>query len=115
MQDYKDGNMCVTKNRGKWRVTGLFDLMEARFGHQLEDLPRQYAAYLDAQRPDLVSAFLSGYGLTDGDLGLFNCFMVIDRLIVWEYGVRAGKWWSDDETFSDRIQKYPLNAVPDPN
>lgn len=115
MQDYKYGNMCVTKNRGKWKVTGLFDLMEARFGHQLEDLPRQYAAYLGAQRPDLASAFLAGYGLTDNDLGLFNCFMVVDRLIVWEYGVRVGKWWSEGETFSDWMQRYCLGAVPVPN
>ncbi len=115
MQDYKDANMCVAKTEGGWRVTGLFDLMEARFGHRLEDLPRQYAAYLDIQRPDLASAFLSAYGLTDDDLGLLNCFMVIDRLIVWEYGVRVGKWWPDSETFADWIQRYCLDAAPVPN
>lgn len=106
MQDYKDGNLCVTEAKGSWKVTGLFDLMEARFGHPLEDLPRQYAAYLEAQRPDLANSFLARYGLSKGDLGLLDCFMVVDRLIVWEYGVRVGKWWSADETFSDWVQKY---------
>ena len=106
MQDYKDGNMCVTKVENEWKVTGLFDLMEARFGHRLEDVPRQCAAYLDAQRPDLAHHFLAGYGVSDNDLGLLDCFMIVDRLLVWEYGVRVGKWWSADETFSDWLQKY---------
>ena len=109
MQDYKDGNLCVTETEGGWKITGLFDLMEARFGHAFEDLPRQYAAYLEAQRPDLANSFLAGYGLKDEDLVFFDCFMVVDRLIVWEYGVRMGKWWSADETFSDWIQKYRLS------
>ena len=112
MQDYKDGNMCVSKIDKHWKVTGLFDLMEARFGHPLEDLPRQYAAYLDAQHPECAAAFLTGYGLKDENVSLFNLFMILDRLVVWEFGVRVGKWWSDGETFLDWVERYSLFEVP---
>ena len=111
MEDYKDDNMCVTKTHKGWKVTGLFDLMGARFGHPLEDLPRQYAVYLDTRRPECAAAFLAGYGLTEEDIPLFNLFMLIDRLIVWEFGVREGKWWPE-ETFCDWVEKYSLTKVP---
>ena len=112
MQDYKDGNMCVDKLDSQWRVTGLFDLMEGRFGHPLEDLPRQYATYLDSQRPGCAAAFLAGYGVTKEDIALFDLFMLIDRLIVWEFGVREGKDWFEGKSFLEWSEPYRLANSP---
>ena len=111
LQDYKDGNMCVAKVGDSWQVTGLFDLMEARFGHRLEDLPRQYAVYIDAQRLDLAASFLQGYGLTRDDTNLFNRFLAIDRLIVWEYFARNVEGRGEN-ILSEWMKRYSPVALP---
>ncbi|MEM7735796.1 MAG: aminoglycoside phosphotransferase family protein [Deinococcota bacterium] len=110
LQDYKADNTCVTKNNDDWQVTGIFDLMEARFGHCLEDLPRQYATYIDAQQLDLANEFLLGYNLDESDLPLLDCFIIIDRLIVWEYVCRNIKSWQE-ESFLKWVQNYCLTDL----
>ena len=112
MEDYKDDNMCVAKKGNEWKVTGLFDLMGAKFGHPLEDLPRQYAVYLDIQRPECAAAFLAGYGVTKEDVALFNLFMLIDRLIIWEFGIREGKDWFEGKSFLAWSEPHRLADSP---
>ncbi|MEM6430834.1 MAG: aminoglycoside phosphotransferase family protein [Deinococcota bacterium] len=110
LQDYKADNTCVMKVNSDWQVTGIFDLMEARFGHHLEDLPRQHATYIDAQQLDLADEFLLVYDLAESDLPLLNCFIIIDRLIVWEYMCRNIDAWKE-KPFSKWVQKYCLTNL----
>src|SRR6185295_14433221 len=58
--DYKLNNLAVSKVGGDWRVTGLFDLHEARFGDGALDLVRQTCSYRDTE-PALARVFVEAY------------------------------------------------------
>jgi hygromycin-B 7''-O-kinase len=95
MQDYKPENMLVKKVNNKWKISGIFDLMESYIGNGESDLSRMYAMYLDNDRRDLANIFLNEYikvrGNTKLDSGFkerFNIFMIHDRVIVWSWTVR---------------------------
>jgi aminoglycoside phosphotransferase (APT) family kinase protein len=96
MNDYQEGNvvvMSVEGALGAWRVSGVFDLMEAHFGNREMDLCRQVALYLEAGRPELAAAFVRAYDrhrpLPPGAARRFPLFMLRDRLIVWAYVQRT--------------------------
>jgi aminoglycoside phosphotransferase (APT) family kinase protein len=96
MNDYKEGNAVVLPDAGSpggWRVSGVFDLMEAHVGNREMDLCRQVALYLEAGRPELAEAFVRAYDrarpLPPGAAARFPLFMLRDRLIVWEYVQRT--------------------------
>jgi hypothetical protein len=73
-------------------VTGLFDLMEAHFGHAESDLSRMFCFYVGVDRPDLARVFVATYSKLLGDrIGLprrFTPFVIHDRAIVWEWRQR---------------------------
>ena len=58
--DYKLNNLTVMQSGDGWRVSGLFDLHEARFGDGARDLARQTCSYLDTD-PELASVFVDSY------------------------------------------------------
>jgi len=51
MEDYKEGNLVVMQQEGRWQVSGIFDLMEAHFGDGEADLSRPIAEYLNEVNP----------------------------------------------------------------
>jgi len=49
--DYKLNNLTVSQEGGRWHVSGLFDLHEARFGEGTLDLVRQACSYPTRNQP----------------------------------------------------------------
>ncbi len=89
MQDFKPSNMLIDRVGDRWQVTGLFDLMEAHFGHGEADLSRMFCFYVGVDRADLAHVFVATYSKLLGDpIGLprrFAPFVIHDRAIVWEW------------------------------
>ena len=111
MQDYKPGNMVVDKVEGKWQVTGLFDLMEASFGHPESDISRMFAVYIEKGRKDLAYAFVNTYLQRniniDKFVNRFPLFMLHDRSIIWEWVQRTNRvWWDKNWTFKDWMSTF---------
>jgi aminoglycoside phosphotransferase (APT) family kinase protein len=111
MQDYKPGNMVVDKVAGKWQVTGLFDLMEASFGHPEADLSRMFAFYIEKRRENLAYAFINSYLEDNIDLNSFikrfPLFMLHDRSIKWEWVQRTDNaWWDTSWTFREWVSNF---------
>ena len=106
MQDFKPGNMVVDRVDGRWQVTGLFDLMEASFGHPEADISRLWTVYVASGRDDLAYAFLNAYlpatVNVDRFVQRFPLFMLHDRAIIWEWVQRTGRaWWDRRWTFRE--------------
>jgi len=91
MEDYKEGNVVLRRDGKGWEVSGVFDLMGCYFGDGEADLSRVLAEYFD-ESPHLAVAFARTYldlrpprpGFTER----FAVFMLLDRMILWEYVVR---------------------------
>ncbi len=88
MQDYKEGNVVFDKSSGRWSVSGVFDLMESHFGDGESDLSRTVATYIE-EHPSLARQFVREY-LTlrpprDGFAERFSAYMMLERIIIWEY------------------------------
>ena len=110
MEDYKEGNLVVMQNAGKWQVSGLFDLMEAYFGDGEADLSRPIAEYFNVD-PQLSRAFFSGYcsqkALRPGFAQRFPVYMLLDRALLWEFFQRNNmRWWGKEWTFRDWAGQY---------
>jgi hygromycin-B 7''-O-kinase len=88
MEDFKEGNVVFEQRGGSWRVSGLFDLMGAHFGNPEADLSRTSAWYFD-ENPQLAREFILTYLSTHpappGFGSLFRIFMLLDRMIIWEF------------------------------
>lgn len=115
MQDFKPGNMVVEEKNGKYRVSGLFDFMEASFGHPEADLSRMFSVYIEKNRYDLAYIFVNSYLSKNVDLEKFvirfPLFMLHDRAIIWEYRQRKPRdwknvFWNDDYTFRQWFSNY---------
>lgn len=91
--DYKPGNLCLEQTDGVWRISGLFDFHEARFGNGMQDLVRQGCSYLDHHR-DLAAAFVQAFLDQRGDDkridALMRLFILNDRLKIWAWFARPG-------------------------
>jgi len=104
LQDYKEANLTVSRRSGaheNWRVTGVFDLMEAFAGDGEADLVRSTAGYLD-YAPALARAFVDAYfdrlPQRPGFAARYALYMLRDRLIYWEYFHRPGQRWKHEQT-----------------
>jgi aminoglycoside phosphotransferase (APT) family kinase protein len=109
--DYKLGNLCVVEEDGAWRVSGLFDLHESRFGDGASDLCRQLCSYLDTD-VELAGVFLDAYRAR-ADLGpaieaRFALYLVNDRMKFWDYFTRPPKRasWLEGHTFRSWVGRY---------
>lgn len=91
MEDYKEGNVVFRRNQQGWEVSGVFDLMGCYFGDGEADISRTAAEYFDAA-PELAREFIGAYlNLRPPRPGFgarFPIYMMLDRLIIWEYLVR---------------------------
>lgn len=110
MEDYKEDNLVVTQDGERWRVSGLFDLMEAYFGDGEVDLSRPIAEYFIVD-PQLSRAFFSGYrsrkALRPGFAKRFPVYMLLDRALLWEFFLRNNmRWWDKRWTFRDWADRY---------
>lgn len=112
LRDYKEANLTVEKERNNWRVSGVFDLMEALFGDGELDLVRQLTAYMEEDF-SLAKAFLDGYQkdspLRSGANKRLALYIVYDRMIVWEYFHRPEHlhmWWYSEKTPKEWITPY---------
>ncbi len=110
MEDYKEGNLVVTQRGKRWQVSGVFDLMEAHFGDGEADLSRPIAEYLN-EDPQLAGAFFAAYrthtSLRPGFARRFPIYMLLDRVILWEFFQRQGwRWWPEAWTFRNWASQY---------
>jgi aminoglycoside phosphotransferase (APT) family kinase protein len=93
MQDYQEGNVVVERDGAdEWRVSGVFDLGGAYFGDCEADLHRMLCVYLD-EDAELAREFVRTYlKLRPPRAGFderFPAYMLLDRLIIWEYVQRT--------------------------
>jgi hygromycin-B 7''-O-kinase len=109
--DYKLGNLCVAEQDGSWRVSGIFDLHESRFGDGASDLCRQICSYLDTDE-GLAGMFLEAYR-AHADLGpaieaRMALYLINDRMKLWEYFTRPPKRAAGLEgtTFRSWVGRY---------
>jgi|SRR3989339_384881 len=110
MHDYQISNMVVDKVEGRWRVAGLFDLMENYFGDGESDLSRVFVAYSE-ENEDLAYAFLNSYfsktRVRPGFEKRWPVYMVLDRIVIWEWAQRNEKcWWNPEFTFKQWIENW---------
>jgi hygromycin-B 7''-O-kinase len=113
MRDYKAGNLTFQRAAelaGGWRVSGVFDLMEAHFGDAEADLSRPIAMYLEAGKPYLAREFLARYRRTrpapHDAAARFKLYMLRDRLIIWEYLRRPENTWREHRTLRQWASRY---------
>jgi hygromycin-B 7''-O-kinase len=109
--DYKLNNLAVSPDGAGYRVSGLFDLHEARFGDGLLDIVRQSCGYLDTE-PALARTFVASYAeraALDRDAGArLPLYVVNDRLKFWAYFTRpeARAKWTHGKTFRGWAEPY---------
>jgi hygromycin-B 7''-O-kinase len=88
MEDFKEGNVVFARNGGGWRIGGVFDLAGAHFGDPEADLSRTSASYFDESHElahQFVLAYLSKNPARPGFASRFQIFMLLDRMIIWEF------------------------------
>ncbi len=100
----------VHRGETGWRVTGVFDLMEAYFGDAEEDVVRPVFVYL-AHRPRLAPEFIRGYStskpLREGADERFRVYMLRDCLLIWEFGHRPSQGWlAGEPQFRTWAERY---------
>jgi hygromycin-B 7''-O-kinase len=116
MHDYGEHNATFEQTDELWGVSGVFDLMEAFFGDSEMDLSRQTAFYLD-EDPELARMFLRTYlGLLPARPGFqerFPVYMLLDRLVVWEYAQRPQEepWWDPELTLREWAEPYTASRI----
>ena len=104
--DYKLNNLTVMKDGGAWRVSGLFDLHEARFADGALDVVRTACSYLDTE-PELARVFRDAYG-KPLDPARMTLYVLNDRLKLWGYFSRPGidAEWLRGKTFRGWAHRY---------
>jgi len=116
MHDYGEHNVTFEQTDGLWRVSGVFDLMESFFGDREMDLSRQTAFYLE-ESTDLAHMFLRTYlrllPARPGFQERFPAYMLLDRLVVWEYAQRPQQepWWDLGLTLREWAEPYTASRV----
>ena len=119
MQDYKEGNAAAERKDGVWHISGVFDYMEAYFGDGEADLSRSVAAYAD-EDVELARTFVSAYmeqarvcnrSLRSDFAKRFPIYMLLDRLIIWQFAQRHGMWWDANLTLRDWAGSYASLVV----
>jgi len=112
LHDYKEANLTVSKQDNRWKVSGVFDLMEALIGDSDFDLVRQLAIYIE-QDLGWAKSFLDGYQKSASLRPLASkrlaLYMVYDRMVIWEYFHRpenVSQWWYDQRSIEGWINPY---------
>ena len=107
--DYKEGNLVVEQGESAWRVSGVFDYMDAQFGDGEQDLVRSAAEFAD-EDPALARAFLGAYAqrkpLHPRYADRFAVYMLYDRTLLWQFGQRHGVWWEPNLSLREWAGPY---------
>jgi hypothetical protein len=94
MHDYTEMNLAFERTDAGWRVSGIFDLMEAFFGDGDIDLSRQALRYMD-EDVELARAFVRRYlelrRVRAGFAERLRVYALWDRLVVWEFFQRPDR------------------------
>ena len=107
--DYKEGNAVASREDGRWRLSGVFDLMECYFGDPEEDFPRSVSDYEVRGRTrvfDFVEGYRSVAELRPGHRERFRIYMLRDCLLLWEYGQRNGIWYEPGQEFRPWAERF---------
>lgn len=99
MHDFKEGNANHEIIDGRWRVTGLFDLMEFFVGDGEMDLSRQAAGYFELDKraaTAFVGSYLARHPARPRFEERFRLYLLSDRLTIWDYGTQHG-WFKSGE------------------
>src|SRR5581483_11474898 len=100
---------------GRWQVSGVFDLHEARFADGTLDLVRQSCSYLDTE-PGLAEVFADAYRANVPKDRIVPARMALyvlnDRMKFWEFFGRPERraTWLEGHTFRSWTQRY-LDAI----
>lgn len=101
MEDFNRNNMVAEVSADSVTLTGLFDLMTFSFGDPLADLPRQFAMYLAEPGPYpglFVASYRTAAGIVLDEAAVRRAllYLILERLLVWEYfhrpGHQGGPW-----------------------
>jgi hygromycin-B 7''-O-kinase len=109
--DYKLNNLTVLQDQIGWRVAGIFDLHEARFGDGILDIVRQTCSYLDTD-PSMADWFVQSYlenvERDERIKQLLPLYVVNDRMKFWEYFSRpeVSATWREGKTFGEWSNRY---------
>lgn len=99
--DYKENNTSAERTGDSWRFTGVFDLGECYIGDGEYDLARTACSYVHFGA-DVLRAFFeaqaAGNPRRDGFRERMRLYILLDRLIIWEYGQRNGIWFPEGLT-----------------
>jgi len=89
-------------------VTGIVDWMTAEAGEPEADLVRMLSLYLGA--PESAGPFIEGYRSIqperDGFAERFPVYMLLDRLLIWEYGQRNDVWFDPGISMREWIEPF---------
>ena len=109
--DYKLNNLTLAKGEDGWRVSGVFDLHEARFADGALDIVRQACGYLDSESP-LAKVFVESYRTRappDPSIAQrIPLYVINDRMKLWEYFTRpeSRASWTEGKTFRGWAERY---------
>lgn len=119
LEDYKEGNTVAERKGGAWHITGVFDYQCAYFGDGEADLSRSVASF-SAEDNDLARAFLQAYmnqaadggrPLRTGFTTRFPLYMLLDRLIIWQFAQQHGVWIDASLTLREWASPYTSLSV----
>ena len=112
--DYKEGNVVADRADDGWRVNGIFDLGEAYIGDGEYDLARAVCDYHLRGR-DVLGAFVGAYAAArpprSGFAERMALYVLVDRLIIWEYGQRNNIWFKKGMTLRDFAEPFVTIAL----
>ena len=98
MMDFHENNILATQDTdGTWQL-GVVDFESAYVGDGERDVVRCCAAYA-VEEPELARPFVQMYAANSpfrpGHGERIRAYMLLDRLAVWGFALRYGKWWDD--------------------
>jgi hygromycin-B 7''-O-kinase len=114
MNDFKEGNTIAEKVSGRWRITGVVDLMEGYFGDGEADLSRILSEYNigEPSAEERVHAFLESYSRALGEraarpgfMKRFAIYLMMDQIILWSFGRQLG-WFDNVADFRSHCEQF---------
>ncbi len=107
--DYKEGNLLVERSKDSWKLSGILDFMTCAYGDGEQDLSRMTAS-LAFPNQDAARTFITAYRercpLRPGYKERFRIYMLMDRMILWQYGRQNKIWFPDNAVFRDFAKKF---------
>jgi aminoglycoside phosphotransferase (APT) family kinase protein len=100
--DYKEANTVMLRDGERWRLGGVFDLIEAYFGDPEEDFAKPVMTY-GPRNLERAREFIRGYvSLREPRSGFkerFRLYMLRDCLLIWEFGHEPTQGWFSGASF----------------